>query len=281
MSNTREITVAYAAVDKDTALRLANDLQAAGYTLAAPSPEGMLVAVISPAALDDNDLRTTLLSALSGQVPLVVVETEPTTLSDLIEHVEPVSFHDGYSFKRVQDAIQKARTPDDMSRGRRNLRFGIGFGVAILLLFVGYTFAIAIFDIEAPVEEFQELYTRDAATINAFAQAVMPRSTEQAANFELTLAGINRDLSTVVVATATEAAARGGFTPQPTGQIIQTEELSEVRQTATGGAMLRGTQTAQADLSQADIAATATQAAAEAEAELREQQLTVTAAAGE
>ncbi len=222
MTKTREITVAYAAADEDTALRLANDLQDAGYTLAAPSPDGMLVAVVSPAALDDNELRSTIVNALDGEVPLVVVETAPTTLPDLVQHIERAQLHSGYSFQRVQDAIQRARTPDEITQAQRNVRFGVIFGVAIVLLFIGYTVAIAVFDIEAPVEEFQELYTRDAATVNAFAQELVPRSTAQAADFELTLEGVNRDLSTVVVATVTEAAAQGGFTPQPTGQIIQT-----------------------------------------------------------
>ena len=114
-------------------------------------------------------------------------------------------------------------------------------------------------------------------TINAFAQEYMPRSTEQAENFEVTLEGVGSDLATLVVQTATQAATEGGFTPQPTGLVIE-NELSEVRQTATGDALLRQRQTEQSDLSDENIAATATSAAATANAELDAQNLTVTAA---
>jgi hypothetical protein len=285
-----QITIVYAQPDEKTALRLAEDLTEKGYNFGELSPDSILVAVVSPEGLQDDNLREMLVRALDMNLPIIPVETEPTTLPDLIDHLEPVSFQDGYKLRNVTMAIERAIDPDAPPPKRvltpalrdRNRRIGLIFGGLLVLLFLGYIVAIALFDIEAPQEEFQRLYTRDAATINAFAQEYIPRSTEQAAEFEATLADFpNEDLATVVVQTATQAAAEGGFTPLPTGQIIAEPELSEARQTATGGAILRATETAEAGLSEANIMATATAAAATANAELDQQQMTVTAAAAE
>lgn len=272
-----QITIVYAQPDEKTALRLAQDLSDKGYAFGELSADSILIAVISQAGLQDDDLRAMLVRALDMNLPVIPVETEPTTLPDLIAHVASVSFHDGYDLRSVTAALERLNAA---SLSDRNRRLGLIFGGFLVLLFLAYTVAIVLFDIEAPQEEFQRLYTRDAATINAFAQEYIPRSTEQAAQFDATLADFpNEELVTVVVQTATQAAAEGGFTPLPTGQIIGEPELSEVRRTATGGAILRATQTA--GLPNDAIMETATAAAATANAELANQQMTVTAAAND
>ncbi len=266
-----KITIAYAAADEALAQRLARDLQANDYDLVPLSARATLIAVVS--ATQDSELTATIEQARALGSKMIVIQAAPGAQSP-VGDASIVDMSMGYDLS----ALEKVLGADVRAR---NLRFGLWFGGGIFVLFLLYTVAIVMFDVEAPAEEFQRLYTRDAATVNAFAQEYIPRSTGQAAQFEATLENFpNRDLATVVVATATQAAADGGFTPIPTGQVIAEPELSEVRQTATGGAVLRGTQTAQASLSDEEIGATATSAAATANAELADQQLTVTAAAG-
>ncbi len=288
-----QLTIVFADNDEDQAKALAQQLQDRGYTFAPLRPEGVLVAVVSPAGLKSMELRQMISEAFKLNSPVVLVETESSTLPQMARDLEPVRLTGSPNdVDKVIAAIEQAAnepdtlessTPKDAPQPapentrNPNLRFGLIVGGGILLLFGLYTIAIALFDIEAPQEEFQELYTRDAMTINAFAQEYMPRSTEQAENFEVTLESVGSDLATLVVQTATQAATEGGFTPQPTGLVIE-NELSEVRQTATGDALLRQRQTEQSDLSDENIAATATSAAATANAELDAQNLTVTAA---
>ncbi len=280
------ITIAYAAPDEATAKRLADDLHEAGYALGDLRPGGILVAVISGGALQDTDFNNTVLDALDGSNHMVLVQTAPIDkLPKLLDHLQPLDFFKGYDAKRVAAKIEalsrpglppppRALTPRRRAMNQRN---GWVVGVVAIGLFVIGLIAIITLDIESPPEEFEALYTRDAATIGAFAQPFIPRSTEEAANLPQTLQAfeVSDELATVIVMTATEAAARGGFTPVPTGLIIGTSSMSEVRQTATGAAI----QTE--GVSEDSIAATATAAAADAQATIDAQRMTVTAAAGE
>jgi hypothetical protein len=154
---------------------------------------------------------------------------------------------------------------------------GIGLFIAVWL---GISmWAIVAYDVEAPTADFIRLYTRDAATIQVMVQQFVPQSTEQALNFETTLESINYELATAVVQTATQISRDGYYTPIVTGEVIGQAPMSIVRQTATGGAIVRASATAQGlDSEQAIIAATATQAAITANEELQNQLLTVTAA---
>jgi hypothetical protein len=283
------ITIAYAAPDRQLAERLANDLTAQGYQLTELSHDTVLVAVISPDGLKDDDLLNVLFDALDKSAHIVLVAPTKTPLPKELDHLPEIVFASGYKLRDVTRTIDAAvssgsrpmavLTPE---RRRINNRLGWIFGGGIFVLFLVYTVLIVLFDIEAPVEQFERAYTRSAATVGAFAQPFVPRTTEQAENFMITLESrlVSDELATVIVQTATQAAAEGGFTPIPTGYIVVTEPISEVRMTATGGAVIRATETAQAANDDFDaIAATATQAAVDANAELQQQMLTVTAAA--
>jgi hypothetical protein len=276
------IAIAYAAPDKALAERLASDLTAAGYPLGEITGQGVLIAVISPEGILDKDLNNTIQSALRKGTRLVLVESAPTELPPTLVGRSVISMANGHSFERVQAVLEGTSAKKGLSLKARNRRIGIIFGVALLALFGVYTWMIAVFDIEAPVEDFQRAYTHSAATVGMFAQPFVPRTTEEALNFETTLESreVSDELATVIVQTVTQAATIGGYTPIPTGLIIAPAELSVVRQTATGGAIIRATETAQAENDDFDaIAATATQAAVDADAQLQEQLLTVTAAA--
>ncbi len=287
------ITVVFAESDRAAAEDVAKALEAAGYDLSPLSQESVLLAVISPESITDADLLAQIHEAQDMRVPVVLAATQPTMLPPTLGHLTRVDLTSKGHDQALQTAIEQATVAEKTPMAalkpasdtrQRNLRWGIGFGVFLVALFGFYTWAIIEFDIEAPAEEFQRAYTHSAATVNAFAQPFIPRTTAEAENFETTLESreISDELATVVVGTATQAAAEGGFTPIPTGQIVAPVEQSIVRQTATGGAIIRATQTTLAEDAYFDaIPGTATQAAAEAEALLQEQFATGTAAASE
>jgi hypothetical protein len=274
-------TIAYSDTDEAVARKLAGALADADVALGEIETGGMLLAVVSPLAVKDPDFNNTIARAVAIGADVVLLETTPTDLPEPLKDFTRISMDGNLSIEQLL-SIAADKRQDGLSLTARNLRQGVGIGLGLLALFGFYTWAIVVFDIEAPAEEFERAYTRSAATVNAFAQPFIPQSTEQAEAFEITLQSrqISDELATVVVGTATQAAADGGFTPMPTGMIVAPVELSEVRQTATGGAILRATQTAGADeLEFESIAATATQAAIEANAELEAGVLTVTAGA--
>ncbi|MEL6272969.1 MAG: hypothetical protein AAFR22_24400, partial [Chloroflexota bacterium] len=174
-----KLTLTYAAADERTALRLAKDLEKNGYTFGDIGSDTVLIAVMSPDAVADNDVEKTLNTAIYMGAHIILVETAPTELPAKLQNLKPISFDNDYRLRDVIDAIHAAGGEKPMvvltpALRRRNLRFGLIFGGGILLLFALYTVAIAIFDIEAPIEDFERLYTRDAATINSFAQEYIP-----------------------------------------------------------------------------------------------------------
>jgi hypothetical protein len=283
------ITVVFAERDRTTAEAVARVLEDAQYTLAPLAADGVLLAVISPEGIQDADLLAQVEAAQDQRARVVLAQTAPVLLPPTLDHLTPVDLAGHGRGQALRAAISAATGAAGVpmraltaNKRQQNLRWGLGVGVFLLVLFGFYTWAIAVFDIEAPTEDFERAYTRSAATVNAFAQPFIPRSTDEAINFETTLESreISDELATVVVGTATQAAADGGFTPIPTGQIVAPDELSVVRQTATGGAIIRTTETAQANDTDFDaMAATATQAAQEANALLQDQFATATAAA--
>ena len=267
------ITVVYAPQDKVVAEQIANDIEQAGYTFGSITANSTVVGVITADGITHDDLLTTLQQSLEAGARVILLKLAPVSLPDWLSDTIQIEAYAGYRFKQLQAALGAPRT-----LASRNRRWGIGLGIGLIILFGIYTWAIVVFDIEAPVEEFQRAYTHSAATVGAFAQPFVPRTTEEAENFETTLESrlISDELATVIVQTATRAGEIGGYTPVPTGLIIAPAELSVVRQTATGGAILRATETAAASNAEFEsIAATATQAAIDAEA-----LLTATPAAG-
>lgn len=270
---TTSLTLVYSPQEESLARSLAASLQSSGYTFSTLDTADALLVVLSADALTDASVLNTVKEAQRLGVPAVAVSKAPLTLPAELSHLKPIVLKQGGVIVPVLDALRQlpARNRDVQVLKRNNQRLLLWFGVGMVLLFGFYTWAIAVFDIEAPVEDFERAYTRSAATVGAFAQPFVPQTTEQAENFEITLESrqISAELATVIVQTATQAHLDGGFTPIPTGFIIMTEELSVVRQTATGGAIIRATATAQGEDAQFEaLAATATQAAVDANATL-------------
>lgn len=269
------ITLAYDPADEPAALVLAQALEDRGFTFEQPNRSSVLVAQVSADGVANPTLKTALDGAISRQQPLVLVADTPLDLPPQLAQVTPTPSDP----EAVAGAIRRAARSGINARNRR---LGLVVGIGIFTLFLVYLWAIIVFDIEAPQEDFERAYTHVAATVGMIAQPFIPVSTEQAEAFESTLSGwqVSDELATVIVGTATEAAAQGGFTPMPTGLIIAPSPMSEVRQLATESAIERTTATVGAqDDEQEVLAATATQSALDAAETLSVEQLTVTAAA--
>ncbi|MCC6804909.1 MAG: toll/interleukin-1 receptor domain-containing protein [Anaerolineae bacterium] len=219
----------YTADDRALAERIATDLRAAGYEVGegAPARGDLIVIALSPAALNDDALQAKLVTALDLNLHVIPVMTQPVRLPKLIDHLDVVSFADGYDFAVLRQQVDRALSGDaplpvrvlTPSIRRSNRTAGIVVGIAALVMFVAGLYGVGVLGIQAPVEEFngeETMFsmTRDviaAPELEIYAQ-FLPKTTEEAANYIPTLLAVPTVYRPLVAMTATAVAAE----PQPT-----------------------------------------------------------------
>lgn len=292
---TLPIAITYAPLGEEFAKRLAQDLAHLGYTLSDIDSQTIVIALLTEDAPTTHDWVAVVDQALQQPTRLIFLIHKGMELPPewaTASSIQLASMR-GYEYILLDlqerlaymsnPPIEASYTHDDSpsKRQRANARLGWGVSLVALLLFGLYISAIVFYDIESPQAEFELLYTRDAATINYMAQTFIPRTTEDAQLFEQRLSeGIfGENMATIVVATATQIARDGGFTPIPEGLNIAPTPISEVRQLATDTALATLALTEQAQQEAIRIEQTATAAALDAQATLDNQLLTVTAVA--
>ena len=104
----------YTAEDRALAERIAADFRAAGYTLGegASARGDTVVVLLSPAALADSALQNGLVGALDLSLHVVPVMVETVKLPKLIDHLDVVSFADGYDFAVRRHQVDLAQSVD-------------------------------------------------------------------------------------------------------------------------------------------------------------------------
>lgn len=219
----------YAAEDRALAERIEADLRAAGYEVGEGSPlrGDVVVIALSPAALKDDALQAKLVAALDLNLHVVPVMTQTVKLPKLINHLDVVSFADGYDFAVLRKQVDQALSADaplpvrvlTPSVKRSNRTAGLVVGIAALVMFAAGLYAVGVMGIQAPIEEFngeETMFsmTRDviaAPELEIYAQ-FLPKTTEEAANYIPTLLAVPTVYRPLVAMTATAVAAE----PQPT-----------------------------------------------------------------
>ena len=289
------VAITYAPQGEEYAKRLAQDLERLGYTLSDIDAHTIVIALLTEDAPTTPDWVAVVNQALQQPTQLIFLVHKGMELPPEWATASSIQLAAmrGYEYVLLDlqerlgymsnPPVETPHTHDDspIKRQRANARLGWGVALVAVILFGLYISAIVFFDIESPQEEFELLYTRDAATINYMAQTFVPRTTEDAQLFEQRLSeGVfGENMATIVVATATQIARDGGFTPIPEGLNIAPTPISEVRQLATDTALATLELTEQAQQEAIRIEQTATAAAVEAQATLDNQLLTVTAVA--
>lgn len=291
---TLPIAIVYAPHGETLAKKLANDLEHLGYTLSDIDSKTVVIALLTEDAPTHPDWLDVVNPALAHPARLIFLVQDGVEMLPTWQTASSIQLASmrGYEYilMDLQERLAFMSNPptetDDtnyrqVTPKRSNARLGWAVGLIAVVLFVLYILAIVFYDIESPQAEFELLYTRDAATINYMAQTFVPRTTEDAELFEQRLADgvFGENMATIVVATATQIARDGGFTPIPEGLNIAPTPISEVRQLATDSALATLAITEQAQQSVTDIVQTATASALEGQATLESQLLTVTAAA--
>jgi hypothetical protein len=218
------LSLIYSRHDEAAANALRERLTTAGYTIGSVSPkrEDPVIVLLSPTALNDQDAQNALFSALDVGHHIIPVTTEPMTLPKYIDHLTPV---DRTHFEALRAAIEAAQQPDaglslkvlTPSTRRSNTRAGLVVGLIAFGMFIVGVIGIAVFNIEAPLEEYnlvdtEVAQTRDiliAPTLEGYLR-YLPGSLEQAAEYPATVQAVPTRIRPFVAATATAVAIDQG-----------------------------------------------------------------------
>lgn len=212
------ITVVSALGDAEVAARLRQDLQAAGYQLGdqlLAGADNTLVVVLSPEANADPGIGQAIITALDNGQHIIPVLAKAAPVPKLIDHLAVLDFSAQYDAEALR-SYAAALTASGASRPLKvitpklrqaNRRAGLWLGaLALLWLIIGLVL-VGVFRVQAPLEEFNTVDTLEAATIQAAVGRNLPRSTQEAENFPLTIEAAPTAQRPLLIATGTALVA--------------------------------------------------------------------------
>lgn len=171
------------------------------------------IVLISPAANKDPQVLSALDEALDNNRQIIPVLLQAVPLPKSIEHLEAVDFTKGYNADFLRQRFgenaevfhMKVHTPHVRSSNRRSAAV---FGLLALVMFLGGLYLVGVLGVMAPAEEYDMVETEIILTRNYYVDQVLPRSTEDAANFQATVDGARSTLRPILIATATALAGQ-------------------------------------------------------------------------
>lgn len=173
--------------------------------------EPAVVVLVSAKASHDAAFEGALIEAIEGNQRIIPVLVEAVPLPPLIEHLRPVDFSEDYAIDDLVARLEaapgemhmKVHTPRTMASNRR---VGVVVGVMALIMFVVGLYGVGVLGLQAPAEEYEAVETEIIQTRNAYIDAALPRSTEDAASFQATVENAAPTLRPILAATATAIA---------------------------------------------------------------------------
>ena len=230
------IRIVNAPADEQLAGRIEADLRGAGYEVGEAVTSGtarqdVLIVLLSSQASADTTVQHVLVRALDHSQHVIPVLAGQTGIPEMIDHLTIVDFSTTYEFGRLRAEVDPAlaqdapvplrvRTPT-VKRSNRNV--GILLGALVLFWFVAGLYAVGVLHIQAPADEYSAVDTEAAQTQAFYINPeldryglFLPRSTEQAQNYEPTLRMVPTVYRPFMAATAT---AYGLGTPLATNSI--------------------------------------------------------------
>jgi len=202
------LTISYAPSDAELAKRIQQDLQSA-------SAGNILIALISPESNADRDVQLAIEKACDASQHIIPVIVKTASLPKLINHLSALDFTESYNRQALLDRVAelsapgikpplKVRTPKVIASNR-----GYGYLLAILAIvwFIVGIVLVGFGGIQAPREEYNNIDTQVAATIQLEVRGNLPKTTEEAAGFPLTVQAVPTSQRPLLIGTATAIAA--------------------------------------------------------------------------
>lgn len=225
------ITLIYAPGDASLADRLANDLAAADYEVSRtvlPGQNPIAVYLISPHSSYDSGVQRQLERALDEHQHVIPIMAAPAPTPRLIDNLQRLDFSDGrYPIDSLLTRIQELSAPNaprplavlTTARRRSNRRAGLVLLGLVLLMFLIGVYLVGSGTVRFPNEEYDLQETARVDQRNAIIaptiELLLPRSTVDAASFDLTVTAAPTRLRQFLAETATSYVV-GSKTPEPT-----------------------------------------------------------------
>ena len=220
------LSLRYAPEDEAIGAQIRNHLEAAGKSL---SDNGILVVVLS----SDQGVQEAIIDALDNQQHIIPIMVDTMVLPDLIGHLQPIEYHQPDSMDQLLQRIEALSAPDapqplttlTPSRRSANKQTAIGLIGLVLLMFAVGLWLVGSGIAIAPEDEFAGVETQIFLTRNYFIDGALPRTTEEATNFEATIAHMPTRGRVQLIETATAIAdgVEGTYIPQGTAEAAEYE----------------------------------------------------------
>jgi hypothetical protein len=219
--------ITYATEDAALATRQKTDLEKAGYTLSDSLPAGIgnvLIAVLSPGGWSNAAVQENIFRALDNSQHIIPVLSGMTVLPKLIDHLATVDFTNGYPFDILKAEVDRLSSPEAARPmkaltpyvRRANRRVGYWLFALALIWFIVALIVVGVYNIQAPTAEYNSIATFAQATINVYVGRNLPRTTEDAINFPLTIQAAPTAQRPLLIATGTRLAGGKSATEPPT-----------------------------------------------------------------
>ncbi|MDZ4769929.1 MAG: hypothetical protein SGJ24_12445 [Chloroflexota bacterium] len=237
MIETKQVKIVAGADNADRARAWADRLRERDIdtALGTPVKGDIVVAILSRA--DARSIPADVIAALDLGLQLIVLKTEPFDVPKLIDHVLSIDAIAPGALDRLIEQIALASTGEaslplkvltpNARRTNRSAGIFVG-GLAVMMFAVGIV-GVGVFGLQRPNDEYDDIDTEVALTRDYFVgpellyfSTWLPRSTEDAANYQATLQQLPTAWRPLMGLTVT-AYARGTplppiTTPVPEGQ---------------------------------------------------------------
>jgi hypothetical protein len=219
------ITLKYLEESAGLAGRIHDDLQSAGHTIknAISATDDLVIILLSPVSTRDAGMKSAINQALENYQHILPIIALPVDLPAIIGNLQPLDFSAGYDqpllLRRVDaltatDAPRPLTTLTDLKR-HANARSGLMLVGVALFIFIGGIILLATRVVGVPEDEFAGVETQIFLTRNYFIDRALPRTSEEAANFEATAQKALPTIQPYLIRTATGIAAYSESTFYP------------------------------------------------------------------
>ncbi len=235
-----DLTLVSATDSEVLASKIRHSVEHTGHTVHDTVLDGrksLTILVLSNEAIDDQRFEMAMFTALDNHQHIIPILAQDVETPRLIDHLQPLDFRAGYDEKHLLSAINIWSAPNapppatvlTPAQKQSNRRFGVGVVAITIVVFVVSVYAIAVLGLRAPDEEFASVETQIILTRNYYIDGALPRSTEDALNFEATFEQnpTRSQLQLGLTTTAIAEGVIGTFVPQSTAQATQFVETLE------------------------------------------------------
>jgi hypothetical protein len=226
------VTLVYAESDHKLAMRIRGDLEAQSIRVSDDlGDNSVVVAVLSAQAVNSPKVMNMLNIASDKYHHILPVLAENIKLPRLIDHLAPLDFSQAYLEKSLMKRVTELASPDaprpltalTPAKRRQNVQSSIIYAVAAFGIFLLGIIGVGVYGLQAPAERFYGIETQVYLTQRVFIDRALPRSSEDAVSFELTITHIPTKARMEAIATATWIAGGldGTFIPRSTEQAAE------------------------------------------------------------